>query len=61
MYVCVCRAVTLSRIRSLAMAGATTLEAVEAACGAGGDCGTCRREIAGILGEQAADVERPAA
>jgi bacterioferritin-associated ferredoxin len=58
MYVCVCRAVTLSRIRSLAAAGANTPAALEAACGAGGDCGTCLPEIAGILALDAADSER---
>ena len=49
MYVCICRAVTLSRLETLAASGATTLDAVERACGAGGDCGTCREDIAHVL------------
>ena len=52
MYVCICRAVTLSRLETLAAAGATTLDAVERACGAGGDCGTCRDDIARVLAEE---------
>ena len=51
MYVCICRAVTLSRLEALAASGATTLDAVERACGAGGDCGTCRDDIARVLAE----------
>ena len=53
MFVCICRAVTLNHLLATLDSGARTLEAVEASCGAGGDCGTCRREIAGLL-------ERPA-
>ena len=51
MYVCICRAVTLSRLETLAASGANTPEAVERACGAGGDCGTCREDIAHVLEE----------
>lgn len=51
MYVCVCRAVTLSHLRALAASGAATLDDVESACGAGGDCGTCRTEIRRVLAE----------
>ena len=54
MYVCICRAVTLSRLEALAASGATTLDAVERACGAGGDCGTCREDIADVLAEACA-------
>ena len=49
MYVCICRAVTLSRLEALAASGVTTLDAVERACGAGGDCGTCRDDITRVL------------
>jgi bacterioferritin-associated ferredoxin len=52
MYVCICRAVTLSRIEALAASGVTTLDAIERACGAGGDCGTCREDIAHVLAEE---------
>jgi bacterioferritin-associated ferredoxin len=49
MFVCICRAVTLNRLLTTVASGAHTLEAVEASCGAGGACGTCRREIAELL------------
>jgi bacterioferritin-associated ferredoxin len=49
MFVCMCRAVTLSRVRSVVEDGAASLDAIEAACGAGGDCGTCRAELADVL------------
>ena len=49
MYVCICRAVTLSRLKTLAASGITTLDGLETACGAGGDCGTCRDEITRVL------------
>ena len=49
MYVCICRAVTLSRLEALAASGTDTLDAVERACGAGGDCGTCRDDITRVL------------
>lgn len=55
MYVCICRAVTLSRLRAAVASGAASLDAVEAACGAGGDCGTCRSEIAEVLRERLTD------
>jgi bacterioferritin-associated ferredoxin len=51
-FVCICRAVTLARLRATIDGGADTLDAVEAACGAGGDCGTCRDEIAGTIRER---------
>jgi bacterioferritin-associated ferredoxin len=49
MYVCICRAVTLSRLEALAGSGVDTLEGIERACGAGGDCGTCREDIRRVL------------
>jgi bacterioferritin-associated ferredoxin len=49
MYVCICRVVTESRIRAAIDAGALSVDQVEAACGAGGECGACREEIQGIL------------
>ena len=49
MFVCICRAVTLSRVTAVVETGAANVDAVEAACGAGGDCGSCRSEIASII------------
>jgi bacterioferritin-associated ferredoxin len=49
MFVCICRRVTTAGVEQVIAAGARTCAAVEAACGAGGDCGTCRREIVELL------------
>jgi bacterioferritin-associated ferredoxin len=49
MFVCICRAVTSARIRAAVESGASTVDEVEAQCGAGGDCGSCREEIEGII------------
>ncbi len=51
MYVCICRAVKDSRIHLAIAEGASTVDDVEAACGAGGDCGSCRGEIADMIDE----------
>ena len=53
MFVCICRAVSESRIRAAVASGASTVDEVEAQCGAGGDCGACREEIQGIIIEGA--------
>jgi bacterioferritin-associated ferredoxin len=55
MYVCICRAVTDARLRAVVAGGAATLDAVQAICGAGGDCGSCRREIADVLRKGSGD------
>jgi bacterioferritin-associated ferredoxin len=47
MFVCVCRAVTEEEVVKVIDEGADSLAQVEAACGAGGDCGACR----GMIGE----------
>jgi len=52
MIVCICRRVSSARLEQVIEAGAQTCAAVEAACGAGGDCGTCRREIVEMLRAQ---------
>lgn len=49
MYLCICRAVTETRVEGVIDAGASSCAAVEAACGAGGDCGTCRAEIVKLI------------
>ena len=45
MWVCICNAVTDRDIHAAIEAGASTREAVTAACGAGGDCGACHHMI----------------
>jgi bacterioferritin-associated ferredoxin len=53
MYVCICNAVTVSEVRCVIEGGARTVEAVTAACRAGGDCGSCTRRIERMLQEAA--------
>jgi bacterioferritin-associated ferredoxin len=49
MYVCVCKAVCDREVEAAIDDGATSVEAVTNACGAGGDCGACHKEIADRL------------
>lgn len=53
MYVCVCHAVTDKEVLAAIQAGASHREAVTAACGAGGDCGSCHGMIEEMIAEQA--------
>jgi bacterioferritin-associated ferredoxin len=61
MYVCICRAVTLSHLEALAGSGVDNLDAVEKACGAGGDCGTCREDIRRVLTAESRQPQSKAA
>jgi bacterioferritin-associated ferredoxin len=61
MYVCICRAVTQSELESLAGSGVDTLDAVEKACGAGSDCGTCREDIRRVLTAESRQPQSKAA
>ncbi len=49
MIICVCRAVCDRTLQALVDQGADTVEKVERACGAGGDCGTCRPEVERLI------------
>ena len=57
MYVCLCRAVTSRSIVSSIHAGATTVDAVGLACGAGTGCGKCQETIALLLRDETNDDE----
>jgi bacterioferritin-associated ferredoxin len=46
MYVCICKAVSQGTVSQAIAKGATTIDAVGAATGAGTDCGSCRKSIA---------------
>jgi len=48
-YVCLCRAVSDRKVRKAISHGATTVEEVGGACGAGTGCGGCRPEIEALL------------
>jgi bacterioferritin-associated ferredoxin len=45
MFVCICAAVPDSEIRSCVAGGASTVEEVGDACGAGTGCGSCHDQI----------------
>jgi bacterioferritin-associated ferredoxin len=59
MYVCLCVGATTQTVSDAVAQGASTSKEIAAVCGAGGDCGRCRRTLRAIL---AASAERePAA
>ncbi|MGH7295284.1 MAG: (2Fe-2S)-binding protein [Polyangiaceae bacterium] len=58
MYVCVCRAVTEEKVKAAIEAGATSVDAVTAACCAGDDCGACHPMIEDMI-EQAHGTVQP--
>ncbi|MGE5697805.1 MAG: bacterioferritin-associated ferredoxin [Candidatus Sericytochromatia bacterium] len=49
MYVCLCNGVTSQTVADAVAQGATTTKKVAQACGAGSDCGRCRRTIQAII------------
>ncbi len=49
MWVCICNAVADRDVHAAIEAGASTRDAVTAACGAGGDCGACHEMIEEML------------
>ena len=52
MYACICHAVTSSEVADVVRGGASTEEAVGAACGAGTGCGSCLDRICAIITER---------
>ncbi|MBW0018365.1 MAG: (2Fe-2S)-binding protein [Mycobacterium sp.] len=56
MYVCLCHGVTNETVAGAVAAGATTSKQVAGACGAGTECGRCRRTIRSII-----DAAQPSA
>ncbi len=49
MYVCLCKGVTSQTVTEVVAEGASTTKKVVKACGAGSDCGRCRRTIQAII------------
>ncbi|MBX9981020.1 MAG: (2Fe-2S)-binding protein [Mycobacterium sp.] len=49
MFVCLCNGITSQMVADAVAAGAATTNQVAAACGAGADCGRCRRTVRAIL------------
>ncbi len=57
MYICLCRAVTESEVRSVVAEGASDTEQVVARCGAGTGCGGCRNALREVLASCGIAVE----
>lgn len=49
MFVCLCTGVTTQRVTELVANGASTSKQIADACGAGADCGRCRRTLRAII------------
>lgn len=49
MYVCLCVGVTNQTVAEVVDAGASTSKQVADACGAGTECGRCRRTVRAII------------
>lgn len=55
MYVCLCTGVTSQVVTDLVAGGATTSKQIADACGAGADCGRCRRTVRAIIAAGSAE------
>jgi bacterioferritin-associated ferredoxin len=53
MYVCLCLGITTEAVRAAIDDGASTSRQVAAACGAGSQCGRCRRTVRAIIASRA--------
>lgn len=51
MFVCLCTGATSHAVGEIVANGARTSREVAEACGAGGDCGRCRRTLRAIIEE----------
>jgi bacterioferritin-associated ferredoxin len=49
MFVCLCHGVTSHVVTDLVESGARTSKQIAEACGAGGDCGRCRRTLRAMI------------
>lgn len=60
MFVCLCLGITNETVAAAVAAGAGTTREVANACGAGSECGRCRRTVRAIIAahDPASDVER---
>ncbi|MET0901138.1 MAG: (2Fe-2S)-binding protein [Mycobacterium sp.] len=58
MYVCLCVGITSHAVVDAVAAGATTCNEVAATCGAGSDCGRCRKSIRAIIEAAATQSDR---
>lgn len=49
MYVCLCLGITNTTVSEAVARGATTTRQIAAACGAGSECGRCRRTVRAVI------------
>ncbi len=61
MYVCLCLGITTEAVHDAVVNGASTSKQVGAACGAGTDCGRCRRTLRAIIASQTVNGDAYAA
>lgn len=59
MIVCICEGVTDRDVRDAARRGVVKLSVLTRSCGAGGDCGQCRPELARMLREHRSTTRTP--
>ena len=55
MFVCLCNGITSQAVAEAIAGGASTTNQIAAACGAGADCGRCRRTLRLLLGTSSGD------
>jgi bacterioferritin-associated ferredoxin len=59
MYVCLCLGITTEAVRDAIEDGASTSRQVASACGAGSQCGRCRRTVRAIIDAHAGQGAAP--
>jgi bacterioferritin-associated ferredoxin len=55
MFVCLCNGITSQVVADAIEKGASTTKEIAEVCGAGADCGRCRRTLRAILGASNGD------
>jgi bacterioferritin-associated ferredoxin len=55
MFVCLCNGITNQVVANAIADGASTTNQIAAACGAGAECGRCRRTLRTLLGPSTTD------
>ncbi len=61
MFVCLCNGITSHEVAAVVDRGAATTKEVTSACGAGADCGRCRRTVRAIIESRGAGRETTSA
>jgi bacterioferritin-associated ferredoxin len=55
-FVCLCNGITSQVVTEVIDGGASTTNQIAAACGAGADCGRCRRTLRKLLGTSSGEL-----